>query len=347
MEEGDPDALAQWNKLRDMSIRSYKEVYKRLDVEFDVYSGESEVGSHIPKVYELLQKNGLLKETKDRAYVVDLEEYGLGQVPVKRADGTSLYMTRDLASILMRQELYPFKKAIYVVGNDQEVYFKQVFQIAKMMLPETDIELQHVGFGLIKGMSTRRGTVVFLDDLLNEAQRLNIDYMKSSENSQAENIDQVADILGISAIMIQDMKTKRGLGYDFSWDRMVSREGYTGVRVQYAHVKACGIERKADIPITSDCDFSILKEPAAANLIRAISQFPDVVEKSFATLEPSAITSYLFELMTATNGAYKQLQVVRQSPEVAKARMLLFWSARTTLKNGLYLLGINRVLEKM
>ncbi|KAG1141426.1 hypothetical protein G6F37_005867 [Rhizopus arrhizus] len=348
MEEDDPEALSGWNRLREMSIRSYEEVYKRLDVKFDVYSGESEVKDYVPQVYSLLEQHNLLQQAPDsKAYVVDLTEHGLGKVPVKRSDGTSLYVTRDLASILMRRERYPFQKAIYVVGNDQEFYFKQVFQIAKMMLPDADLELEHVGFGLIKGMSTRRGEVVFLEDLLNKVQRMNKNYMENNEKCQAENIEEVADTLGVSAIMIQDMKTKRALGYDFSWDRMISREGYTGVRVQYAHVKACGIERNFPLAISPDCDFSILKEPEAFNLVHTISQFPDVVERAFDTLEPSMITGYLFDLMTATNGAYKRLQVVRQSPEVAKARMLLFWSARTTLRNGLYLLGINRVLEKM
>ncbi|KAI9282720.1 hypothetical protein BY458DRAFT_497108 [Sporodiniella umbellata] len=347
MEEGDSEALALWGKLREISINSYKEVYKRLGVEFDVYSGESEVGSYIPKAFDLLEKKGLLKETEDKAYVVDLEAYGLGKVPVKRADGTSLYMTRDLASILMRQERFPFKKAFYVVGNEQELYFKQVFQIAKMILPEKDMQLEHIPFGLIKGMSTRKGNVVFLDDLLNEVKQLNIEYMKNDENTQVEDFDHVADVLGISAIMVQDMKSKREVGYEFSWDQMTSRQGRTGVRIQYAHVKACGIERRAGIPIDLDCDFSILKEPEAFNLVHTISQFPDIVEKSFDTLEPSVITYYLFELMTATNGAYKHLMVINQSPETAKARMLLFWSARTTLKNGLYLLGIKQILEKM
>ncbi|KAG1240763.1 hypothetical protein G6F68_017346 [Rhizopus microsporus] len=157
MEEDDPEALSGWNRLREMSIRSYEEVYKRLDVKFDVYSGESEVKGYVPQVYSLLEQRNLLQQAPDgTAYVVDLTEHGLGKVPVKRSDGTSLYVTRDLASILMRRERYPFQKAIYVVGNDQEFYFKQVFQIAKMMLPDADLELEHVGFGLIKGMSTRR-----------------------------------------------------------------------------------------------------------------------------------------------------------------------------------------------
>ncbi|CEI99529.1 hypothetical protein RMCBS344292_13616 [Rhizopus microsporus] len=348
MEEGDPQALAQWKRFRDLSIQSYEALYKRLDVTFDVYAGESEAKDYISKVYNLLEQKNLITETPDGAQLVDLTPYGLDKTPVRRADGTSLYLTRDLATLLRRKEKYNFDKAIYVVGKDQEYYFKQVFQTANLMLPEP-VELQHVSFGHVKGMSTRRGEVVFLEDLLNEAQRRNVEYMQNSENCKVDDaeLDYTADILGTSAIMIQDMKTKRALGYDFSWDKMLNPDGKTGVRIQFAHAKACGIERRAGVPISLDCDFTLLKEEVALHLVHMIAQFPEIVDQSFKRLEPSIITSYLFDLMTATNGAYKWLQVIRQSPEVSRVRMLLFWSARTTLRNGMYLLGINRILEKM
>lgn len=343
MEQGDAEALKQWKQFRDMSIQSYASIYKRLNVQFDVYSGESQVNSYIPKAHDQLSKLHLLKRTQDGALAIDLEKYDLGTAVIQRADGTSLYMTRDLASILMRREKYPFQKAVYVVGSEQASYFKQLFQISNLMAHAKQ-DLQHVGFGRIKGMSTRKGTVVFLQDILDTAKEKIVDYMsQSKEKSQLSDMDAVADQLAMSAILIQDMKSKRNKDYEFSWDRMTDAKGDTGVFLQYAHARACGIERKSGIAIDPHCDFSILKEKEAVNLVQSIAQFPDIVESAFATLEPCTIVNYLFKLSHATSAASASLRVKGMDPDVSKARMLLFWSARATLKNGLHLLGIKPI----
>lgn len=346
MEEGDTEALKQWKQFRDLSIKSYASIYERLNVKFDVYSGESQVNSYISKAHDQLRNSHLLKRTEDGALAVDLEEYNLGTAVVQRADGTSLYITRDLASVLMRREKYLFQKAIYVVGSEQAGYFKQLFQISNLMT-HSDQNLQHVGFGRIKGMSTRKGTAVFLQDILDTAKERIIDYMKQSEEkSQLKDLDTVADQLAMSAILIQDMKSKRNKDYEFSWDRMTDARGDTGVFLQYAHARACGIERKSGIAIDPDCDFSILKEKEAFNLVQSIAQFPETVESAFATLEPCTIVNYLFKLSHATSAASTCLRVKDMDPDVSKARMLLFWSARATLRNGLHLLGI-KPIEQM
>ncbi|KAK4512860.1 uncharacterized protein ATC70_003569 [Mucor velutinosus] len=343
MEQGDADALKQWKQFRDLSIQSYASIYKRLNVQFEVYSGESQVNPYIAKAHNQLSSSHLLMRTEDGALAVDLEKYDLGTAVVQRADGTSLYMTRDLASILMRREKYPFQKAIYVVGSEQAGYFKQLFQISNLMI-HTHQDLQHVGFGRIKGMSTRKGTVVFLQDILDTAKEKIMDYMKQSkEKSQLSDIDTVADQLAMSAILIQDMKSKRSKDYEFSWDRMTDARGDTGVFLQYAHARACGIERKSGIAIDPHCDFSILKEKEAVQLAQSIAQFPDIVESAFATLEPCTIVNYLFKLSHATSAASASLRVKDMDTDVSKARMLLFWSARATLKNGLHLLGIQPI----
>ena len=346
MEEGDTEALKRWKQFRDLSIRSYASIYERLNVKFDVYSGESQVNSYTSKAHDQLRNSRLLKRTEDGALAVDLEEYNLGTVVVQRADGTSLYITRDLASVLMRREKYPFQKAIYVVGSEQAGYFKQLFQISNLMT-NSDQNLQHVGFGRIKGMSTRKGTVVFLQDILDTAKERIINYMNQSEKkSQLKNLHTVADQLAMSAILIQDMKSKRNKDYEFSWDRMTDARGDTGVFLQYAHARACGIEQKSGIEIDPDCDFSILKEKEAINLVQSIAQFPEIVESAFATLEPCTIVNYLFKLSHATSAASTCLRVKDMDPDVSKARMLLFWSARATLRNGLHLLGI-KPIEQM
>ncbi|KAL9539992.1 hypothetical protein MBANPS3_009939 [Mucor bainieri] len=344
MEQGDKDALKQWKQFRDLSVASYAAIYKRLNVRFDVYSGESQVNPYIAQAREQLSSSHLLTRTEDGALAVDLEQYKLGTAVVQRADGTSLYLTRDVASILMRRDKYKFQKAIYVVGSEQASYFEQLFQIAHLMAPAEHAELQHVGFGRIKGMSTRKGTVVFLQDILDTAKEQILAYMQQSqEKSRLSDIDQVADQLAMSAILVQDMKSKRLKDYDFSWDRMTDARGDTGVFLQYAHARACGIERKSGIAIDPHCDFGLFQEKEAVQLVQSIAQFPDTVEAAFATLEPCTIVNYLFKLSHATSAASARLRVKDMAPEVATARMLLFWSARATLRNGLHLLGITPI----
>lgn len=237
---GDTDALALWRRLRDMSIESYKSIYGRLGVSFEVYSGESQVESYIPKVNALLREKGLVETTQDGASAIDLEQYSLGKAIVQRADGTSLYLTRDLACLMMRQELYGFDKALYVVGSEQQGYFRQVFKLGEMLFGFKN--LQHVSFGRIQGMSTRQGTAVFLEDILNTAQEQILQYMEKEKShvKDRQEMTTVSDQLGISAILVQDMKSKRNKDYSFSWERMTDAKGDTGVFLQYAHARACG-----------------------------------------------------------------------------------------------------------
>ncbi|KAI8098639.1 arginyl-tRNA synthetase [Halteromyces radiatus] len=343
MEQGNKEALSQWQRFRDLSIASYEKIYDRLGIEFEDYSGESQVNDYIPKVYELLRSKNKVIEMDDGGLAVDLSKEGLEPAMIQRADGTSLYLTRDLASILMRQEKYSSDKAIYVVGTEQQQYFKQLFACASLMTGS--LGFLHASFGRINGMSTRQGTAVFLQDILDTAQSTILDYMQHKDMDQNNN-NEVADQLGISAILIQDMKSKRNKNYTFAWDRMTDARGDTGVFLQYAHARACGIERHTNIQVTDQFDASLLKEQEAFELIQTISYFPEVVQTSFDTLEPCTIVNYLFKLSHATSLASHTLRVKGSEPALAEARMALFWAARITLYNGMTLLGI-RPLEKM
>ncbi|KAI9490906.1 hypothetical protein BDB00DRAFT_960390 [Zychaea mexicana] len=354
MEQGDSDALKQWRLFRELSIESYADIYKRLGISFEVYSGESQVEEYIPKVHAQLQESGLLTQTADGAYAINLEQYNLDNAVVQRGDGTSLYLTRDLATLMMRMQVYGFDKAIYVVGAEQEGHFKQVFKTAELLFgSELSGRLQHVSFGRINGMSTRQGTAVFLQDILDVSKDKILEYMHTDkaqyqdiQKQGTELIRTIADQLGVSAILIQDMKSKRAKNYTFSWDRMTDSRGDTGVFLQYAHARACGIERNANTPVTIDCNYTLLKEREALELAQQISLFPELVEVSFKALEPCTIVNYLFKLSHGISSASSALRVKDMDPELARSRMLLFWAARTTLSNGLSLLGI-RPLEQM
>ncbi|CDH51717.1 arginyl-trna synthetase [Lichtheimia corymbifera JMRC:FSU:9682] len=361
MEEGDPQALAQWRRLRELSIQSYGPTYQRLGIEFDRYSGESEAEPYLDRVYDMLQQRDLITvDTETGAWCVDLEEENLGRPIVRRADGTTLYLTRDLAIMLQRMEQYNFDTGIYVIGNDQGHYLQRLFCIAQKL--DIASQLKHVSFGKVNGMSTRKGTVVFLDDILNTAQEQMEKNMRESGKYDelmetgvekgnerllgSEAVDTVADQLGASAVIVQDLASRRVLNYDFSYDRMTTARGYTGVFLQYTHARICGIERRTGVPITSDCDFSLLNEKEAFELSVLISQYPDIVELSWRQLEPCTLVQYLFKLAHSASQANAKLRIKDMDPKLAEARMLLLWSAKTTLANGLRLIGVEP-LERM
>jgi len=278
MEENDPTVLSLWQEFRSLSIDFYRVMYKRLGIEFDVYSGESESAQFVPQAYALLRETGLLQE-QNGAWIVDLTKHGLGVCTLRRADGTTLYLTRDVAACLQRAEKFKFDRHLYMIGDDQNLHMKRLFKImelafAKKLGPSTNLDkshwsrnLEHISFGKVQGMSTRKGTAIFLEDILDTAQTTMLERMKENETryeavkqsiqqqqiednlqgsslesqgSAQDGVEQVADKLGISAVVIQDFQAKSSKGYEFSWKRMTESTGNTGIYLQYAHARLCG-----------------------------------------------------------------------------------------------------------
>ncbi|KAF8931826.1 Arginyl-tRNA synthetase [Haplosporangium gracile] len=266
MEDGDSKVLSLWHEFRSLSIDFYRRIYKRLGIEFDIYSGESESARFVPQAYELLRGKGLLREEADGAWVVDLEEWGLGVCTLRRADGTTLYLTRDVAACLERAERFRFDRHLYMIGDDQNLHMKRLFKIMELAFAsEAEVEaaktkdqkqehwsrsLQHISFGKVQGMSTRKGNAVFLEDILDTAQSTMLEKMKENQakfdavkESSGEgegSVELVADQLGISAVIIQDFQAKSNKGYEFSWKRMTESTGNTGIYLQYAYARLCG-----------------------------------------------------------------------------------------------------------
>ena len=275
MEAGDPDALELWRRFRELSIDKYIDTYSRLNIKYDVYSGESQVTKEtIQKVLDLLRKDGISHRSQG-AEVIDLTQSNkkLGSVVVKKSDGTTLYITRDIGAAIDRYENYHFDKMIYVVASQQNLHVAQLIEILQKMGFKWANNLEHVNFGMVQGMSTRRGTVVFLDTILEEARDKMLHVMKKNEAkyAQIENPDEVADLVGISAVMIQDMQSKRINNYEFKWERMLSFEGDTGPYLQYAHSRLKSLERNftsMTLEGLTDIDYSLLREPQASHLIR-------------------------------------------------------------------------------
>ncbi|KAM3516252.1 hypothetical protein MY11210_000011, partial [Beauveria gryllotalpidicola] len=355
MTEGDDQAIALWKRFRDYSIERYKETYARLNIHFDEYSGESKVSEdEMQRAAAKLKEMGLAHEDRG-ALLMDFtksvpgkEGKTLGKAILRKKDGTALYLTRDISELINRYERYKFDKMIYVIASEQDLHVKQFFKIVRMM-GHDDIadKCQHVNFGLVLGMSTRKGTVKFLNDILRDVGEHMHEVMKKNEDkySQVEDPEQIADRLGISSVMVQDMSGKRINNYTFDLSRMTSFEGDTGPYLQYAHARLCSIQRKAELSdeAIAAADLSLLTEPMAINLLRVIAQWPDVVQNVLKTLEPTTILTYLFKLTHTLSTSYNHLRIVGSDPEVMKARLALYNSARIVLYNGMAILGLTPV----
>jgi arginyl-tRNA synthetase len=363
MESGDEEALKIWKQMREMSIVEYKKIYNRLGVKFDHYGGESMHSEGMKTQLSILTEQNILSypETGNgAACVVFPENSDLGQVVVKKKDGATLYITRDIAAAVERWDEHHFDKMYYVVAVQQDLHFKQLFAILKMMGYEWADRCEHVNFGMVKGMSTRRGDVVFLTDILDEAKQKMLEQMISSDKSKYSEIDDpdgTSDIIGMSSVYIQDMSSKRIKGYTFDWDRITSFEGDTGPYLQYNHARLCGINRKVTEKfgdrLEKTIDFSLLTEPEARILAHQIAKYPFAVSSAFTTLEPSNIVNYLFNLCHAISSANSVLNVMRsfnvnteEGTAQGLARLALFNTARKVLKKGLNILGLE-ALEKM
>ncbi|KAK2609020.1 arginyl-tRNA synthetase [Conoideocrella luteorostrata] len=358
MTDRDEVVLAQWQRFRDLSIARYKETYSRLNIQFDEFSGESQVAEKsMAKVADEMKEKNVSREDHG-AVLVDFtqllpgkEGKRLGTTVLRKRDGTALYLTRDVCELLGRHKKYDFDHMIYVVASQQDLHLKQLFQIIELLgYKDVAKKCQHINFGLVLGMSTRKGTVKFLDDILKDCADHMHETMRANKEkyAQIEDPEGTADILGISSVMVQDMSGKRINNYTFNMDAMTSFEGDTGPYLQYAHARLCSIRRRVSLS-EEDLDsanLSLLKEDHAVNIARMLSQWPDVLQNTLKTLEPATVLTYLFKMTHVISSSYDHLKVVGSEPELMKARMALYDAARTTLANGMRILGLTP-LERM
>ena len=353
MEEREPKALALWKRFRDISIERYISAYARLNIQFDEYSGESQVEpKSIQKVEAILVERGILKEDRN-ALVVNFKDHGAPKLDVaivRNRQGTSTYLLRDIAALIEREEKYNFDKMIYVVSSEQDVYFQRLFKIIELMgRPDLSSKVQHVNFGKVLGMSSRLGTVRLLSDILDECGNAMHNVMKGNETkyAQVEDPKGVSDVLGITAVMVQDMSGKRVNNYPFDMSRMTSFEGDTGPYLQYTHARLCSIMRKSGFTAAemTNADFSLLKEQHVIDTLRLMAQYPDVTQTAYKTLEPTTILTYLFKFTHQLSSGYDVVKVIgtEEVRDVSRARAAYYECARQVLNNGMRLLGITPV----
>ena len=342
LENGDEEAKDLWQWFRDESLKEFSRVYKLLDIEFDSYVGESFYSDKMPAVIEELKEKNLLEES-DGAMIVNLEDSKLPPALIQKRDGSTLYLTRDLASAFYRKKVYDFDKSIYVVGAQQELHFKQCFEIIKRMGYDWYKDMIHVQFGMVAleegTMSTRKGRVVFLEDVLNQA----IDRTRQiieEKNPDAENIDEVAKAVGVGAVVFQELSNSRIKDYTFSWDRTLSFEGETGPYVQYTHARCCAVLRKAGQLVSADINYELLSDQDAADVLSVLENFNKSIMTAMNKNEPHIVTRFVLDLAQAFNKFYHNSPILVEDADLRAARLALVEATRQTIENALKILGM-------
>ena len=347
-EEGDPEAVRLWEGIRETSLDYFRKIYDRLGVRFDHYQGESFYNDKMGAVVELAERKGVATISKG-ALVIDLQEHGI-ETPalLRKADGATLYVTRDLAAAFYRKETYKFDKMLYVVASAQNLHFQQLFTCLKILGQEWADDCLHVNFGLIHGMSTRKGNVIYLEELLDEARARARQKMAESvlQRPELEDEEAVAEAVGLAAIFFSDLSKQRIKDYTFDWDVAISFEGDTGPYLMNAHARIAGIIRKCGVELDPEASLAPLVEPESHQLISLVSRYRETLREAAAQYEPSVLAGYLLDLARALHGSYKKLRVKDEEAIVAGARLLLFTVVKNVLASGLRILGI-RPLDRM
>ncbi|UYZ12038.1 arginine--tRNA ligase [Brevibacillus sp. WF146] len=344
LEDGDEEARRLWQWFRDESLKEFMKIYDLMGVQFDSFHGEAFYNDKMDRVVSMLEEKGLLTES-DGALVVNLDEYDMPPCLIKKSDGATLYATRDLAAALYRYETYNFAKALYVVGNEQRLHFQQLYKVLEKMGFEWAKEMYHIPFGMMlkdgKKMSTRKGKVVLLEEVLAQAIEDVLNVIRE-KNPSLENKEEVARQVGVGAVIFHDLKNYRLNDINFSWEEMLTFEGETGPYVQYTHARACSLLRKGGYEPTREVKLpaGALDSKEAWAVITLLNSFPEVIDRAREQFDPSQIGKYVIDLAQAFNKFYANVRILAEEEDVKTARLQLVAAVVTVLKEGLRLLGL-------
>jgi arginyl-tRNA synthetase len=345
LEDGDPEAVELWEWFRSESLKEFNKIYSMLEVQFDSYNGEAYYNDKMDEVVTLLEEKHLLTENQG-AKIVDLSAYDLNPALIRKSDGATLYITRDLAAALYRKRTYNFAKSLYVVGNEQSNHFKQLKAVLKELGFDWSDEIVHIPFGLItqggKKLSTRKGKIVLLEEVLNEAVELAKKQILE-KNPDLPNREEVARQVGIGAVIFHDLKNDRLNNFDFTLEEVVRFEGETGPYVQYTHARAMSILRKAEFTVELDQAYA-LQDKDSWEVIKLLQKFPETVLLAAEKYEPSVIAKHAIHLAQAFNKYYAHVKVLVDD-EQKPARLALVSAVATILKEDLRLLGLHAPQE--
>jgi arginyl-tRNA synthetase len=355
LEQGDEETLKLWKWFVEISLKEFEKMYAILGVTFDAYTGESFYNDKMDAIIQELKEKKLL-EVDEGAQLVRLEDYNMPPALMVKQDGGTLYHTRDVTAAIYRHDTYNFEKCIYVTDAGQSLHFQQWFKVIELMGYEWADKLAHVPFGKVSlegaKLSTRKGNVIRLDDLLTQAVEKTREII-AEKNPNLENKEEIARQVGIGAIIFSDLSSNRVKDIVFSWEDALNFDGETGPYVQYTHVRTCSLLRKAngnesiELPQSSaPLDYSLLANTEAQGVVRELYLFKERVEQAMHKLEPSIVSRYLVDLAQSFNRFYHESPILVDDPALRQARLTLVKGVQITLRNGLKLIGLETP-EKM
>lgn len=346
IEQGDEECLALFRWFKELTLKDVQKIYDLLDIHFDSYAGESFFSDKMQPVVDELREKGLLIESRG-AQVVDLEAYGMPPCIILKSDGTSLYATRDMAAAIYRKETYDFDKCLYIVAYQQNLHFKQFFKVLELMGKEWSKDLVHVAYGMVSleegTMSTRKGNVVFLEDVINKCIEKAYTII-DEKNPDLENKEDVAQKVGVGAVIFGALYNNKIKDIVFSYDKVLTFDGETSVYVQYTCARAQSVLQKGGVPeqyeIPELC-------PQEIELVKAISSFPEAVKTAAEKYEPSVIARFAVDVAQKFNKFYFDCKILAAEDERTKNfRLVLTNATLQALKNAFTLLGIG-IPDKM
>lgn len=345
IEEGDDEAVELFNLFKEITLKEVDKTYKRLKIEFDSYNGESFYNDKMQPVLSKLAEKNLLVESKG-ALVVDLSQYNMPPCLLKKADGATLYATRDLAAVFYRKATYDFYKCLYVVAYQQNLHFKQVFKVLELM--GIDWNAIHVAFGMVSledgVMSTRKGKVVLLEDVLNKAVEKSLDII-TEKNPNLEKKEDIAEMVGVGAVVFSALYNNRIKDIVFSYDKVLNFDGETGPYVQYTNARCNSVLAKVDaeqqlLKEKTDCDYEAINNVEGLNLITVLEKFPEVLYEVTEKYEPCYLSRYLIELCQVFNRFYYEHRIIDVEQKQKIARVKIVKATHLVIEEGLRLLGI-------
>ncbi len=347
LEDGDEENRKLWKWFVDESLKDFEKYRQALEIlPFDYNLGESFYEKHMPEVLAEFQEKKIITTGETGELYIDLEEYALGRCILVKSDGATTYHLRDFATYIYRKKEFNFAQNIYVVDNRQSHHFKQLFRALELAGYPAESDARHVDLGFMSlpegAISTRKGTTVSLENLINEARRRAIKIIEE-KNPELENKEAVAKSVALAAIKYFDLSHNRKTEIVFTWDKALSFEGNTGPYLQYTHARIHGILRKADSVEVYDVNLMEKEtlKPQELEVMRKLTQFPEVVEKVAEDFLPNSLCNYLFELSQAFNAFYQEVPVTQElDGEIKLFRLKLITATAQVIKNGLYLLGI-------
>lgn len=341
LEDGNEEAVSLWKWFREESLKDFSRIYELLNIDFDSFAGEAFYNDKMDRIVDMLEDKGLLT-TSDQARVVALEEENLPPCLIKKSDGATLYATRDLAAAVYRYENYHFTRSVYVVGNEQSLHFKQLKLVLEKLGFEWSEEMVHIPFGMIlkdgKKMSTRQGKVILLEEVLNESIAMALNNIEE-KNPQLTDKQEIANMVGVGAVIFHDLKNYRMNDIEFSLEDMLRVEGETGPYVQYTHARACSILRKGNWNASCKNEGFFLEGEMEWKIITVLREFPEAIQRAIDKYDPSQIAKFVVDLSQAFNKYYGEVRILEED-EQKLSRLKLTLAVSTVLHEGLRLLGV-------